>query len=87
MKVCGQEMEVSGGFLRMARLAADRYESVNDPAATLEAFRAGGIRIDLFTFMQKVPDTSEQLVARSRRRLRVDEYGARCHGENIEIQQ
>ena len=36
----------------------DKYESVDDPEAMLQALRESGIRIDLFTFMQKLPDTS-----------------------------
>ena len=58
MKVGGREIQVDGGLLRIARLAADKFDSVDDPGATLEALRESGIRIDLFTFMQKLPDTS-----------------------------
>ena len=58
LKVGGREIQVDGGLLRIARLAADKFDSVDDPEATLEALRASGIRIDLFTFMQKLPDTS-----------------------------
>jgi len=58
MKVGGRDIHVNGGLLRIARLAVDKYESVDDPGATLEALRESGIRIDLFTFMQKLPDTS-----------------------------
>jgi hypothetical protein len=58
MKVGGQEIQVSGTLLRIARLGADRYESVGQPAAMLQALRECGLRIDLFTFMQKLPDTS-----------------------------
>jgi len=58
LKVGGREIQVDGGLLRIARLAADKFDSVDDPGATLEALRASGIRIDLFTFMQKLPDTS-----------------------------
>ena len=58
VKVCGREIQVDGGLLRIARLGVDQYESVDDPAAMLQALRDSGIRIDLFTFMQKLPDTS-----------------------------
>jgi len=58
LKVGGREIQVDGGLLRIARLAADGLDSVDDPGATLEALREYGIRIDLFTFMQKLPDTS-----------------------------
>ena len=53
LKVGGREIQVDGGLLRIARLAADKFDSVDDPGATLEALRESGIRIDLFTFMQK----------------------------------
>ena len=58
MKVGGREIQVNGGLLRIARLGVDQYESVDDPEAMLQALRESGIRIDLFTFMQKLPDTS-----------------------------
>jgi hypothetical protein len=58
MRVGGRDIQITGGLLRIARLAVDTYESVDDPGGTLEALRASGIRIDLFTFMQKLPDTS-----------------------------
>ena len=58
MKVGGLDIQITGAVLRTAQLALDAYESVDDPRATLEALRASGIRIDLFTFMQKLPDTS-----------------------------
>ena len=58
MKVCGREIQVDGGLIRIARLGVDQYESVDDPAMMLQALRESGIRIDLFTFMQKLPETS-----------------------------
>ena len=58
MKVGGRDIQVNGGLLRIARLGVDQYESVDDPGAMLQALRESGIRIDLFTFMQKLPDTS-----------------------------
>jgi hypothetical protein len=58
MKVGRPDIQVEGGLLRIARLTLDRYESVDDPGATRELLRASGMRIDLFTFMQKLPDTS-----------------------------
>jgi hypothetical protein len=60
MRVGERDIQVRGGLLRIARLAADTYESVDDPEATLAALRGAGIRIDLFTFMQTLPNTSPQ---------------------------
>jgi hypothetical protein len=58
MKVCGKDIQVQGGLIRIARLAADRYEFLEDPEPVLDGLRKSGIRIDLFTFMQKLPETS-----------------------------
>lgn len=58
MKVDGRDIQVDGRLLRIARLALDTFDSVDDPAATLAALRRSGAAIDLFTFMQKLPDTA-----------------------------
>jgi len=58
MQIRGQDIQVDGGLLRVARLALDTYDSVDDPEATRAALRASGMRIDLFTFMQKLPERS-----------------------------
>ena len=57
MQVAGHEVLISGRLLSVGRLALDRYESLDDPAGALAALAGSGARIDLFTFMQKVPDT------------------------------
>ncbi len=58
MKICGKEVRVRGRLIRVASLDADTYEFVENPNATLDALRKCGVRIDLFTFMQKLPETS-----------------------------
>jgi hypothetical protein len=58
MQVAGYDVVVSGRLLSVARLALERYESLDDPGAALTALAGSGTRIDLFTFMQKVPDTA-----------------------------
>lgn len=58
MKVCGQEIKVQGTLLRIARLEADGYQFVEDPEVLLNGLRQCGIRIDLFTFKQKLPETT-----------------------------
>jgi len=50
------EIQVGGGLLRTARLALDTYDSVENPEAMVAALRASGVRIDLFTFMQTLPN-------------------------------
>jgi len=58
MNICGTEVTVKGRFPRIARLTADKHEFPDDPAALLEELKKSGTRIDLFTFMQRPPETS-----------------------------
>jgi hypothetical protein len=58
MKICGKETRVQGGLVRTARLAADGYEFLADPQAAVEELRSSGMRIDLFTFVQQLPETT-----------------------------
>ena len=58
MKICGKDIKVQGRLLRIARLDADKYLFLDDPEAVLDSLRKSGIRIDLFTFMQRLPETS-----------------------------
>lgn len=58
MKVCGKDIKIEGRLVRIARVDGDKYEFVDDPEQVLEGLRACGKRIDLFTFMQKLPETS-----------------------------
>lgn len=55
---CGKQIRTQGRFLRIACLDADKYQFVDDPAMMLEGLRRSGTRIDLFTFVQKLPETS-----------------------------
>ena len=58
MQIQGHDIKLQGKLLRIAGLSADTYEFLNDPEAALDLLRSGGERVDLFTFMQKLPDTS-----------------------------
>ena len=55
MRVCDQDIRIRGRLLRIARLDADKYQFVDDPEPLLEGLRKCGRRIDLFTFMQRLP--------------------------------
>jgi hypothetical protein len=58
MRVCGQQIKVTGRLLRVARLDADKFQFLEgDPEPVLAALRKSGIRIDLFTFIQRLPET------------------------------
>jgi hypothetical protein len=58
MKVQGKEIKVEGQLIRTSRLDADKYQFLEDPEPMLEGLRNCGMRIDLFTFIQRLPDTS-----------------------------
>jgi hypothetical protein len=59
MRVCGKHIKISGRFLRVARLDADKFRFLeDDPEEILTGLRNSGVRVDLFTFMQRLPDTT-----------------------------
>jgi hypothetical protein len=55
---CGRSIAVGGRLIRIGRLDGDKYKFLDDPEALLTALRNSETRIDLFTFMQRLPDTS-----------------------------
>ncbi len=58
MKVCGQDVVISGRVLRIARLDGEKFTFPTDPERTVEEIRASGIGADLFTFLQRPPETT-----------------------------
>jgi hypothetical protein len=58
MYVCGKEIRVEGLLCRIARLDADKYQFLEDPEPTLSGLRESSTRIDIFTFLQELPETS-----------------------------
>jgi len=57
MYACGKEIRVEGTLCRVARLDADKYHFLRDPEPMLDALKKSRARIDLFSFLQKPPDT------------------------------
>ena len=57
MKVCGNDIVVKGRFIRIAQIDGDKYNFPNDPEALIDQLKKSGERIDLFTFIQKLPET------------------------------
>jgi hypothetical protein len=55
-----RELVVKGGVCRIAHLDADDYKFLNDPEPILAELRKSKMRIDLFTFLQKLPETSSK---------------------------
>ncbi len=60
MRVCGQEVKVQGSLIRIARLEADGYYFLDNAEAFVNGLRQCNARIDLFTFMQKLPETTSK---------------------------
>jgi hypothetical protein len=58
MQICGKEVLIKGKLIRIARLDGEGYQFLEDPEAALGAVRMSGHRIDLFTFIQRLSDTS-----------------------------
>jgi hypothetical protein len=58
IKVCDKEIRIQGRFVRTARLEADGYHFLDDPQPLLDGLQRCGKRIDVFTFVQSLRDTS-----------------------------
>jgi len=58
MEVCGKEIRTRGSLIRIAFLDGEGYQFLDDPEVALGALRESGARIDLFTFIQSLSDTS-----------------------------
>ena len=58
MKICEKEIRIQGRLIRIARLDADKYQFLSDPQPLLDELQRSETRVDLFTFMQKLPETS-----------------------------
>lgn len=58
MKIDGKDIRLNGRFVRIARLDGDKYEFPEDPETLLSQLRSCGTRIDLFTFLQRIPENT-----------------------------
>lgn len=56
--VCGKPGFIRGGLVRIAHLDGEKFTFPDNPEASMDALRACGKRVDLFTFMQRIPDTT-----------------------------
>jgi hypothetical protein len=61
LQVCGNDIRVEGWPVRTGRLELDKYEFLEDPGATIDGLRKSGIGIDIFKFLQRLPDMPEKL--------------------------
>ncbi len=60
MKVCDRAITIRGRLVRIARLDGEKYTFPEDPEKFVANLQQCGSRIDLFTFLQKLPETSVQ---------------------------
>lgn len=51
------QLEISGRLIRTARVMREWDVDVENPEAVMEAIRTQGLRVDLFAFMQRHPDS------------------------------
>jgi hypothetical protein len=58
MQICGKKALIEGKLIRIAHLDGEGYQFLDDPEAALEAIRKSERRIDIFTFIQRLSDTS-----------------------------
>ena len=58
MQVCGKEIRIDGKLIRIAFIDGEGYEFLKDPEVVLKSLRDSGARIDLFTFIQELCDTT-----------------------------
>lgn len=58
MMIRDKQIKISGRHLRIARLDADKFHFLEgDPEPVLEGLRNCGTRVDIFTFIQRLPET------------------------------
>ena len=58
IKIGGTEIRIEGRLLRIGKLEADGYQFLEDPESVIEQLRNCRQRIDLFTFLQRLPETT-----------------------------
>lgn len=58
MKFYGRDLLVRGRLCRVAQMDADAYKFLDDPEQVISELRRCKTRFDLFTFLQKLPDTA-----------------------------
>jgi hypothetical protein len=57
VRVGDRDIKIEGKFLRVAHLDGEKYRFLSDPEPLIAGLRRCGRRVDLFTFMQRLPDT------------------------------
>lgn len=58
LRIGSSNVNIEGRLVRIARLDAEKFLFVDDPEAMIAGLRTSGVRVDLFSFMQSLPETS-----------------------------
>ena len=58
LSVCGRNFNVQGKLVRIARLDGETYKFLDKPESALDGLRHSQSRIDLFTFVERLPESS-----------------------------
>ncbi|HVS90347.1 MAG TPA: hypothetical protein VHF01_19250 [Candidatus Acidoferrum sp.] len=72
LEICGKEIRTDGRLIRIAFLDGEGYQFLEDPEEALGALRKSEGRIDLFTFIQKLSETTPK-------------YGYRMEWDNMAV--
>jgi len=57
MKGSANGVRIHGSLVRIARLDGEKYTFPEDPEAVIRGLKECGTRVDIFTFLQKLPDS------------------------------
>jgi hypothetical protein len=60
LTIDGRELQIKGRLCRVAHVDGDGYKFLADPEQAILTLRQSKVRVDLFTFLQKLPETSPQ---------------------------
>jgi len=58
MMVCSNDIQIQGRLVRIGKLNGDKWKFIDDPDQVVSELRKAHPRVDIFTFMQPLPDTS-----------------------------
>lgn len=57
MNICGKGIQAQGRLIRIAKIDGEKYNFPDDPELIINGLKRSGSGIDIFTFLQKFPET------------------------------
>src|ERR1051326_7107591 len=58
MVICEREIKITGSLIRIARIGGEKFLFLDTPKPIIEALRDANTRVDIFTFIEKLPAAS-----------------------------